>query len=103
MTAPFPCDAVERKRLPEGPFHICLMISLLFAGINISTLRVVQLMPKLLTQGGFVSAENRPVFDWNSGRLHVGIRMLVTTVCLHLVQPRPLLGPISFLRALRTM
>jgi hypothetical protein len=73
MTAPFPCDAVERKHLPEGPFHICLMVSLLFAGIEISTLRAVYLMPKLLTQEVSFSAENRPIFDWNRGRLQIGI------------------------------
>jgi hypothetical protein len=77
MTAPFPCDAVERKHLPEGPFHIFLMASLLFAGIKISTLRVVQLMPKLLTQELYFSVEKRPVFDRNAGRLHVGIRIRV--------------------------
>jgi len=73
MTAPFPCDAVERKRLPEGPFHICLMVSLLFAGIKISTLRVVQLMPKLLTQEVSFSVEKRPVFHRNFGRVKIGI------------------------------
>ncbi len=49
------------------------MVSLLFAGIKISTLHVVHLMPKLLTQGVFFSAENRPVFDWNRGRLQIGM------------------------------
>jgi hypothetical protein len=50
------------------------MVSLLFAGIKISTLRVVHLMPKLLTQGMIISAGKWPVFDRNAGRLHVGIR-----------------------------
>ncbi|WP_455854520.1 hypothetical protein [Ensifer canadensis] len=51
----------------------CLMVSLLFAGIKISTLLVVHLMPKLLTQGVIFSAENRPVFDRNRGRLQIGM------------------------------
>jgi len=49
------------------------MVSLLFAGIKISTLRVVQLMPKLLTQGGLFSVGKWPIFDWNSGRLQIGM------------------------------
>jgi hypothetical protein len=49
------------------------MVSLLFAGIEISTLRVVHLMPKLLTQGMIISAGKWPVFDWNSGRLQIGM------------------------------
>lgn len=30
-------------------------------------------MPKLLTQEVIFSAENRPVFGWNGGRLHTGM------------------------------
>jgi hypothetical protein len=49
------------------------MVSLLFAGIKISTLRVVQLMPKLLTQEVSFSVEKRPVFDRNRGRVQIGM------------------------------
>lgn len=30
-------------------------------------------MPKLLTQEAMFSAENWPAFDWNGGRLQIGI------------------------------
>ncbi|QPB22631.1 hypothetical protein [Rhizobium sp. 007] len=74
------------------------MVSLLFAGIKISTFIVGHLMPKLLTQGecsvpktgrsligmvaGFKS-EWWPVFDRNGGRLHVGIRTQAATDFMH--------------------
>jgi len=49
------------------------MVSLLFAGIKISPFIAGHLMPKLLTQEVMFSAENRPVFDWNGGRLQIGM------------------------------
>nr|AFJ91487.1 short hypothetical protein [Sinorhizobium meliloti] len=69
--------AISRELVPLPASRIicrnCLMVSLLFAGIKISTLLVVHLMPKLLTQGVIFSAENRPVFDRNRGRLQIGM------------------------------
>jgi hypothetical protein len=49
------------------------MVSLLFAGIKISPFIARYLMPKLLTQEVIFSAENRSVFDWNGGRLQIGM------------------------------
>ncbi|MER9839070.1 hypothetical protein NKJ28_29675, partial [Mesorhizobium sp. M0145] len=51
----------------------CLMVSLLFAGIKMSSFIARQLMPKLLAQEVIFSAENWPVFGWNGGRLHTGM------------------------------
>ncbi len=50
------------------------MVSLLFAGIKIPSLITRYRCQKLLTQEVIFSVENRPVFDRNAGRLHVGIR-----------------------------
>jgi hypothetical protein len=50
------------------------MVNLLFAGIKIPSLITRYRCQKLLTQEVIFSAENRPVFDRNAGRLHVGIR-----------------------------
>ncbi|MER8383074.1 hypothetical protein NKH80_27660 [Mesorhizobium sp. M0904] len=49
------------------------MVSLLFAGIKISPFIAGHLMPKLLTQEVMFSAENWPTFDWNGGRLQIGM------------------------------
>ncbi|AJC82171.1 hypothetical protein IE4803_PB00114 (plasmid) [Rhizobium etli bv. phaseoli str. IE4803] len=49
------------------------MVSLLFAGIKMSSLITRYRCQKLLTQEVIFSAENWPVFDWNAGRLHVGM------------------------------
>ncbi len=49
----------------------CLMVSLLFAGIKISSC-TRRLDAKVADPGGIVRAENRPVIDWNRGRLQLG-------------------------------
>lgn len=72
--------AISRELVPPAASrNICLnylMVSFLFTGIKISLLITGIVMPRLLTQEIIFSAENRPVFDWNDGRLHVGIRIL---------------------------
>jgi hypothetical protein len=49
------------------------MVSLLFAGIKMSSFITRYRCQKLLTQEVIFSAENRPVFDWNGGRLQIGM------------------------------
>lgn len=49
------------------------MVSVLFAGIKMSSFIVRQLMPKLLTQEVIFSAENWPTFGWNGGRSLIGM------------------------------
>jgi len=51
----------------------CLMFSLLFAGIKMSSFITSYRCQKLLTQEVMFSAENWPVFDWNGGRLQIGM------------------------------
>jgi hypothetical protein len=47
------------------------MVSLLFAGIKISSC-TGRLDAKVADPEGIVSAEIRPVIDWNRGRLQIG-------------------------------
>ena len=49
----------------------CLMVSLLFAGIKLSSC-TGRIDAKVADPRGIVRAENRPVIDWNSGRLQIG-------------------------------
>jgi hypothetical protein len=49
------------------------MVSLLFAGIKMSSFITRYRCQKLLTQEVIFSAENWPVFDWNGGRLQIGM------------------------------
>src|SRR5690606_509809 len=49
----------------------CLMVSLLFAGIKISSC-TGRLDAKVADPGGIVRAEKRPTIDWNRGRLQIG-------------------------------
>jgi hypothetical protein len=47
------------------------MVSLLFAGIKLSSC-TGRIDAKVAGPRGIVRAENRPVIDWNSGRLQIG-------------------------------
>ncbi len=51
----------------------CRMVSLLFAGIKLSSC-TGRLDAKVADPRGIFRAGNRPVFDWNRGRLQIGIR-----------------------------
>jgi hypothetical protein len=48
------------------------MVSLLFAGIKISSC-TGRLDAKVADPRGIVRAEKRPVIDWNCGRLQIGM------------------------------
>jgi hypothetical protein len=50
-----------------------VQVKYLFAGIKMSSFITRYRCQKLLTQEVIFSAENRPVFDWNGGRLQIGM------------------------------
>lgn len=61
----------QRRALLRRQRHMTRMVSLLFAGIKLSSCNG-RLDAKVADPRGIFRAGNRTVFDWNRGRLQIG-------------------------------